>query len=207
MKYELQVVNNSTNAMSVCVYQTMPEDVTIPGIMSTAWFAKRLYPTTHARFDWSLNYQFLWDETGELLPGISFDADQAWDADLTSNNMVTLHCDEDGAYTFQDLTTNSRSLGSLVVLQDGSIPLKEASVGIGMGNSPAYVFQAQPNMSLVFTPHPLYWVTFGDYRQGQVLDTTQITNKIQVAFPPNVYTMGVQIDASNRLSLIQPSTR
>jgi len=203
VKYELRVVNNSTNAMSVCVFQTMPPEMMTPNIMSMAWFAKKLYPTTTCRFDWEPTYQFVWDETGELAPGIAFDSAQCWEAGLSENNAITLHFDGE-AYTFQDPTTNPQALGSLVIQQDGTIPLKQAAVGIGMGGAPTFVVQAQPNMSLIFTPHPVYWVTFGEYERGQVLDAEQITNKVQIQFPPNIYSMTATLDAAN-LWTVRPS--
>lgn len=194
VKYELKVINNSSNSGDICVYQT-PPDTTVTDVMSLAWFSEYAYPTTTVIFDWSLNYQFMWDETGNLKPGVVFDASQIWDADLTTQNMVTLHYDK--AYTFKNLTMNPQSAGSLVVMQDYSIPLKMASVGVGMSGAGAFAFQAQPNTTLIFTPHPIYWVTFGKYDKGQILDTTQITNRAELAFPPNVYSMTAILNPDN----------
>lgn len=202
-KYELKVINKSSNAGDICVYQT-PEDTTVNGIMSLAWFQEYAYPTTTVVFDWSLDYQFMWDETGTLKPGVVFDASQIWDADLNTKNMVSLHHDQ--AYTFKNLTMNPQSAGSLVVKQDYSIPLNEGSVGIGMSGAGTFAFPAQPNTTLVFTPHPTYWVTFGNFTKGQVLDTTQITNQAQVAFSPNVYSMTAVLNLDNTWTIAATGT-
>jgi hypothetical protein len=198
-KYTLKVMNNSTNKGNICVYQSTPE-TTATNVMSLAWFSEYAFPTTTVIFDWSLDYQFMWDETGTLKPGIVFDASQVWDADLTSNNMVTLHYDQ--AYTFKDQHTNSNSAGNLVITQDETVPLKMAAVGIGMSGAGAFAFEAQPNTTLVFTPHPEYWITFGNYQKGEILDITAITNQAKVAFPPNVYSMTAFLMSDNTWSVV-----
>lgn len=197
VQYQLVVVNNSDNVGSVCVFQRPAEAAETPNIMSIAWLTKRLYPTSQVRFTWELDYQFVWAETGELKPGVTFDAGQSWQAGLTENNMVTLHCDEYGAYTFQNQTTNANATGSLVIQQDSTIPLNRASAGLGMGGQGVYALQAQPNMTIIFTPHPTYWLTFGEYTQGEVLNTSEIANMTQISFPPNVYSMKAVLGANN----------
>jgi hypothetical protein len=70
-----------------------------------------------------------------------------------------------------------------------------------MSGAGTFVVQAQPNINLTFTPHPTYWITFGNYTPGQVLDIGQITNKQQLEFAPNTYNLNVQLKNDNTWSV------
>ncbi|MZP29779.1 protein rhiA [Heliobacterium undosum] len=197
-KYSVVFKNNSTNFGKVCIYQTNP--ALGPDVMSLAWFSKAAFPTTTMTFTWEINYSFIWDETGELVPGVVFDASQTWDADLQNLNSVTF-CKENGAYTFKNLTRGAKS-GVLQLTEDYTVPLKQAAVGIGMSGSGTFVKQAQPNMNLFFKPHPNYWITFGNYEQGEVLDLTEITSKAKIEFSPGSYKKAVTLKEDNTWELM-----
>lgn len=199
--YSINFYNNSTMPGNICVYQQDP-DVTNPYVMSLAWFTKLTNPGTKASFTWGISYSFVWDETGQLIPGVIFDASQTLPASLLNNNSITLS-KADGAYQFTNQASTSNT-GTLYVNNEFTVPPLEASVGIGMSGAGTFVKQAQPNMTFDFTPHPEYWVTFGDFVKGEVLDITEITNNAPVIFPPNVYAMDVILDQSNRWT-IKPS--
>jgi hypothetical protein len=193
-KYSVIFVNNSTQTGSACMYQQDP-DIAIPDVMSLAWFTKATRPTTKVLFTWSIDYNFVWSETGTLVPGVVFSASQTWDADLSTSNQVTFS-DAGGAYTFQDQRQGARP-GSLYITEDGTIPAGRASVGVGMSGFGTFAVQAQPNMNLVFTPHPEYWITFGNYVQGEVMDISSVNNPALITFPPNVYSMTAILNADN----------
>jgi len=194
VKYSVQFRNHSSNNGSVCVYQTQPD--LSSNVMSLAWFTQYVYQTSTATYSWSIDYSFVWAETGELMPGITFLDTQNWSADLSTTNKVTFtHDAQHGAYTFKDQTAGSA--GSLTIVEDNTIPLKQASVGIGMSGAGTFVVQAQPNLSLIFTPHPQYWITFGNYTQGEVLDITSITNAALLSFPTGVYSLVATLNQDN----------
>jgi hypothetical protein len=193
-QYRLQVINNSTNPGNICVYQSLPESMGTDW-NSLAWFSQYAYPSTTVTFAWALNYQFMCGETGSLKPGVVFGASQALDADLTTQNMVALHYDH--ALTFTSQTMNPESAGSLVVTQHDGIPLNLASVGIGISGAAAFALQAQPNSTLIFTPDPTYWLTFGTYQKGEILDTPELSDSVKVEFPPNVFAMTAILNPDN----------
>lgn len=192
--YSVVFVNNSKQTGSACMYQQDP-DITIPNVMSLAWFTKSAHPTTRVSFSWSIDYNFVWSETGSLVPGVIFMASQTWAADLSTENQVTF-TQSGGAYTFQNQQQGPRQ-GSLFITEDGTIPANMASVGVGMSGFGTFVVQAQPNMNLVFTPHPEYWITFGNYVQGEVMDISSVSNPAKIEFPPNVYSMTAVLNADN----------
>ena len=196
--YSLTFINNSVNAWSACVYQTDP-DINLPNVQSLAWFAEVAAPTTTVVFDWTIDYAFTWAETGPLVPGVVYDASQTWAANLTTTNQVTLTqptTPQGPYYTFANQTQGPNG-GSLYITEDSTVGSQNASVGIAMSGAGVFAVNAEPNINLIFTPHPIYWITFGMFQQGEVLDITEITNSAPISFPPGVYAMTATLNADN----------
>lgn len=199
VQYSLVFQNQSDMNGYACVYQTSPDD-TGPSVVSLAWLSKFVFPSTQVIFKWATEYSFVWAETGELMPGVQFIASQLWSADLQFSNQVTFS-QRDGMYQFTDLR-QGQGPGSLYIMEDSSIPPgSTAAVGIGMSGNSTLAVQAEPNMFLALTPPKTYWVAFGNYSQGQVLDTTQIINAAPVVFPPNVYSLTATLAANNTITV------
>ncbi|MEO1085625.1 MAG: protein rhiA, partial [Acidobacteriota bacterium] len=158
-------------------------------------FCKAAAPTTEVEFNWTIDYSFVWSEEGVLTPGVVFKASQTWDANLTSLNQISLN-KLGAAYTFQDQQQGPRS-GTLSILQSNLVTPQQASVGIGMSGFGTFAVPGQPNVTAMFTPHPEYWITFGKYQQGEVLDITTITESARIQFPANVSSMDVTLNADN----------
>ncbi len=194
VQYSLNAVNNSTQQGNICVYQSDP-NVNDPRVMSLAWFSKPVAPTTKTKFTWTIDYSFVWSETGTLTPGVIFDASQNPPADLSVTNQITF-TQAGGAYNFINQTTGP-SAGNLFILEDGNIPSFGASVGIGMSGAGTFAVPSQPNTTLIFSPHPKYWITFGNYMPGEVMDITSISQEAEIAFPINVYSMTATFGADN----------
>ena len=194
VQYNLNVINNSTQTGDMCIYQSDP-NTNDPKVMSLAWFSKRATPATKLKFTWTIDYSFVWSETGVLVPGVIFDASQTFPADLSTTNQITFS-DVGGAFNFSGQTAGP-SAGSLYVLQDKTIPSNVASVGIGMSGAGTFVVPSQPNMTDIFTPKPKYWITFGNYIAGQVLDITSISQKANLAYPFNIYSLTATFNPDN----------
>lgn len=185
-QYTVIFQNNSSTPGMAGLFQ---QDPTPTHSWSLAWLTKYAYPTTFVNFQWQLDYGFAWSQTGILGKGVVMSASQYWPADLSTTNQVTLTYDAPNrAFTFANQTAGPQS-GSLFVNQDGTIPSNVAAVGIGMAGFPTFVVQAQANVMATFTPNPQYWIAFGNYAQGQVVDISTMNNPAQIVFPPNVYSM------------------
>jgi hypothetical protein len=193
-KYTIRAMNNSTNSDSLCVFQ-QDLNLGVSGALPLIWFSKYVHPQTAVKFDWTTDYNFVWCETGVLAPGVDFDASQVFDADLQNLNQITLTY-LGGAYTFSNQGKGPKP-GPLYIQEDASIPIKKASVGIGMSGSATFVVQAQPNLSLNFTPLPKYYIVFGDYTQGEALDFREMTNTAEIVFPNNIYSMTAILNTDN----------
>lgn len=201
--YSLVFVNNSPETFDAAVYQNDP-DLGNPNVESLAWFTKTAAPSTTVVFSWTIDYSFVWCQTGQLRPGVLFNASQVWPADLSTSNKVGF-TQQGGAYTFEDQIQGAQA-GTLYISQDQTIGSGQASVGIGMSGSGVYAVQAEPNLQVNFTPHPQYWITFGQFVQGQVLDIGQITDTAaHIEFPHDVNSMTAILNNDNTWSVQQTS--
>lgn len=200
--YTLIFQNNSINTWTAAVYQQAP-DIGVQNVQSLAWFAQQAAPTTQLVFSWTIDYEFVWSETATLKPGVVFTASQKWATDPSGgNNQVTFS--DVPPFTFTEQTSGPAA-GSLYIVQDRTIPLNTASVGIAMGGASAYAVQAEPNITTSFTPTPNYWITFGQYIPGEVIDVQEIAStSAQIAFPPNVFSMTAILSEQNQWT-VQPT--
>ncbi|GEO82359.1 hypothetical protein [Pararhodospirillum oryzae] len=180
-QYSLTCVNNSQLPGSFAVFQKAPP-LTVPGnVFSLAWFARPTAPGTQVTFQWSVDYCFVWSETGILKPSINFAASQVMDADPNGQNLVQLTVDDFGATCFAN-RNSSGAVGSLTIQQLSNVVPNRTSVGVGMSGSGTYAIQAAPNMTAVFTPHPNYWVMFGKYQTGDVMDIEDVSRAVEVTY-------------------------
>ncbi len=171
-KYTLSVMNDSTQAGSFCIYQELP-DTNIGNITTLAWLAKAAHPTTRLDFEWGLDYDFVWAKTTQLRPGTVVKTSQAWDANLSTTNQVDFDY-TNGAYTFANQSQGGYE-GNLYINQTQRVRTAEASVGIGMSGKGSFLVESQPNMKIVLTPKPTYWLVFGQFKEGEVLDISKVT--------------------------------
>jgi hypothetical protein len=57
----------------------------------------------------------------------------------------------------------------------------------------------------VFTPHPEYWIAFGNFTTGETIDSSSMTNPAQIVFPPNVYSMTATLNADDTWTIAPTS--
>lgn len=199
-QYTLKVTNKSHNSGSFCVYQKDPDQEKYTNLYSLAWFSKACNPGTTLKFTWTLDYCFNWSETGILVPGVTFDASETKEADPSDSSKNAVGFTKaNGAYMFTN-PLRPGTPGELRIQTDNTIPINEASVGIGMSGQPALAISAQPNMDYAFIPHPEYWITFGNYTEGEVIDLNQVTETAKIVFPLNVYSVSMTLQEDNTWS-------
>jgi rhizosphere induced protein len=192
--FTLVCLNESSRSGNFCVFQQDPT-LGVGDARSVAWLVKAAHPTTTVTFDWTTGYDFVWSQTGELASGAVAAAVQIWEANLDTNNQVTLTC-IGGAFTFENQTAGSEA-GKLYVVEDSTIPAQTAAVGIGMAGAATFLAQAQPNVTLPFSPSPQIWLAFGDYVTGQVLDSDATTGAVEITYATNVYSMTAMLNDDN----------
>ena len=192
--YAVNFNNNSANAGSVCLYQA-GTNANMPG-MPLAWMCQPSNPGTSGSFRWTIDYEFIWGQTGTIVPGVILLPSQMMSADPNGMNQITFTQQSPGMAQFTN-PTQGPPAGSLIIRQDASIPLNQMAVGISMSGAGTFAVQAQPNITAVFTPRPSYWITFGMYTAGQVLDPGSTTNAAQITFPPDVFMMNATLNPDN----------
>ena len=196
-QFSLSCHNSSANTGSFVVYQ-MPFGGS-PNTLPLAWFAHVAAPSTRVKFTWDTNYSFVWSETGVLAPGVEFYASQTRPADLTGLNQITF-TDAGGGPTFSNPTAG-HAPGSLTIVADSTVPLHAFSIGLGMGGHPVFAAQALPNWITSFTPRPQYFVAFGEFTQGEVLDAQAISNACPIDYPANVHSLAAILSADDTWSV------
>lgn len=203
--YTLKFINESRNAWTFCVYLSPPQ-VNAPDVQAMAWLTADAAPTTHVSLSWTLDYGFTWLRTASISHGkVIVTSSQVWPADLEQKNQIT-YTAKHGLPTFASPGEGANS-GSLYIGQDRRVDANKSLVGFAIAGSPVYTVPAQPNVDLIFTPDPHYWVTFGRFVQGQVLDLSEITNSAPVVFSPNTHNMVARLNADNLWSIEEPEVQ
>ena len=64
-----------------------------------------------------------------------------------------------------------------------------------MSGSTVYAVQARPNQNLAFSPRPRYFIAYGDYQEGDVIDVSTVNNPLELAFPPGVHALTTTLHA------------
>lgn len=195
--YNLTLINKSAMPWTFYVYQQVPNQAS-SNVFSLAWLASPflMAPTTQIKFDWSVEYGFVWGEAGDLKPGVTFDASGTRPADLTSNNMVNFTNDGNMPTLSQPSTGNPS--GSLVISDSSTVPNGSFMVGITMSGTGTHVTQAGPNLVHTFTPTPTYWIAAGtNIQEGTILDITTVNQNMEVVFPVNTYDLTYELGQNN----------
>ncbi len=135
------------------------------------------------------------------MPGVIFNAGEAFLTSLTENNAVTL-TKRDNNYKFIDQKRGYQQ-GVLSVITDTTTAFNQASIGIGMSGSGTLAVQAQPNMNFLFSPHQQYWITFGDFKQGQVLNQSEIPDAVHIVFQHGIFSMNATINEDGTWTVTQ----
>jgi len=170
--YSLTIENNSTQSGDFCIFQEVP-DVNVPNVVTLAWLSKTGHPTTKITFDWLIDYSFFWSTQTDLVAGAHVKAEQCWKANLATGNLLDLDR-YDGAYTFTRQRQGEYE-GNLYINQTGRVQSDDASVGIAMSGKGAFAVKSQPNMKIIMTPKPTYYVVFGYFEEGDVIDIAEVT--------------------------------
>lgn len=183
--YTLTIINDSEiDDENAIVFQ---QDPNLPSdVQSLAWLSKMCHAGTNVTFNWSIQYNFVWGQTGTLKPGINYDAGQVIDADINGLNTVSLSY-VDGGFEFGTPTADPSINGSLLINEDASVPGSgsedQGSVGIGMFGAGTFVVPTQAVTGVQFKPTPTYWIAFGSYQAGTVVDESILTCPQVLPFP------------------------
>jgi rhizosphere induced protein len=148
--YTLTLKNQSASPWVFYVYQQMPNQQSA-NVFSLAWFCSPfiIVPGNQIKFQWEIDYGFVWGALGTVSPGVIFYASGQIPANLTTNNTTTFTT-QPGPYLTPPV--QGQPQGSLVIADQSNVPNNVYTVGISMGNAGTFVTQAGPNLTHTFTP-------------------------------------------------------
>ncbi|MDR2869746.1 MAG: hypothetical protein LBV04_04785 [Deferribacteraceae bacterium] len=203
--YKLILQNGSTLTGDFCVYITAASG-NKSSEYSLAWFVKHCRPDTKIYHQWEIKYSFTWGESGKL-PSAPFCGAQLVDADPNDAHKSTIMLTyTDGAYGFIDTVRRAKQ-GCLGIFTDGTIPHDKAALGIGIDGVAAFIMQATPNFYFEIVPKFRYWVTFGNYEAGQLLDFSYLNHSTatvqEIIFEPNRNELTIKLNKSNQWEIIE----
>lgn len=181
--YTLQINNASRSDGSVAIYQKVPELSTDTlEVLTLAWIAKQVAVGRTVTFTWRLEYSFILSLYPEDGPRRAPRGSLSTPADPKNGpNYIRLDYRGPSGYTFGDSGFEPGSRGSLII-ETGVRPRRSRAgaahermaAGIGMYGFGTHLMEIQPNMRVAFTPRPAYYVVFGEYQPGQVMDTRNL---------------------------------
>lgn len=181
--YSLRLTNNSPLGGNMCLYQRHPDQESQADLFSLAWQCQNCPPGSTVTFSWSLDLGFAWAETGPLGPGAFFVPAQSIRADPnTAGKRSVIFRSADQGYELEAGPAEPEA-GYLNFQTDNSLPLNRMAVALTVSGRPAFVRPAGPNLGFTFMPEPHYWVAFGPFEAGQVLDSSELVMATEVTFP------------------------
>jgi len=192
-QFNITATNNTSNAGSFVIYQRSTNRQL--EVNSLAWRTQQTMPRNQARFSWDLSYAFVAGQAGVLRPGSIFNVSDDYPASLTNNNAITFT--NNG---FVNQTTKSPS-GSLYIQDDNSVGIGNYSVGIALSSSPIFAVQAIPNTQIQFDPNQEYWIAFGNYQPGMVLDSNIVYKSVQLQFQGGQNSLNVTLNPDGSWSV------
>jgi rhizosphere induced protein len=192
--YSVTVDNHASHSACFMVFQSDPTQWA-PNALSLAWFARYSNPgqNSRTRFEWTADTGFSWAETGELQPGIQFAAAETYEP-TGGSNRISLDW-ENGVYRFAYPSWGADP-ARFYLAETANIPARsQACVGVTMSGSTVYAVQARPNQNLAFSPRPRYFIAYGDYQQGDVIDVSTVNNPLELSFPTGVHALTTTLHA------------
>lgn len=198
-QYSVTIQNNSVHSSYFMIFQNDPAQWD-PDAMAVAWFSKYSNPNQTVKFSWDVEWGFSWADIGTIQPGIRYEESECYEP---KNGRTKVTLDYNGAYQFVDKVVG-RDPARLYLEQSRNIPIRSsASVGVTMSGKPVYVTQARPNNSLTFSPHPSYFLAYGTYQEGTVIDVSTVNNILELRFPTDVFNLTTTLNADDSWEPVQ----
>jgi rhizosphere induced protein len=76
-------------------------------------------------------------------------------------------------------------------------PSGSVSFGEGSPGQPVFATNAQPNSVANFRIDPRYFIAFGTYVQGQIVDVNHMTLPAELSFGTGVFSLTATLDSQN----------
>lgn len=183
--YTLTCKNESSSDWIFYMYQRVPNQSN--EVYSLVWFASpyKIPQNGYVVFQWNTSYNFVWNGTGVLQPGVIYTTGQIIGCDPQSNNTTTFDIVQDTPTLSQ--ATPGGTPQTLTIKSSANIPNNTFATGIGMSGQGTFLQQALANVGQTYTVDPHYYVAIGQTQQMQQVLSATISNTIEIQFPVNQY--------------------
>ena len=201
-QYSLTVYNKSSHSDYFMMFQNDPGSFD-KNALALAWFAKfsNPGPSVLVKFTWTIDWGFSWADTGPLSQGAMYNVSETAAAS-DGKNAITLAYN--GAYQFTNQQAGPDEY-RLFIAESSNIPVaSSASIGVTMSGKTVYATQARPNNNLTFSPHPVYYLAYGNYEEGEVIDVSTVNNPLELPYETGVYSLTTTLNKDDSWS--KPST-
>lgn len=181
-EYTLEVRNNSTSVQDFVVYQSDP-NLNANNASTLAWFVAPLKANARTDLSWNPDYSVSLSDSADLKVGAVYRPAQTLPVSPGAPGDDGVDLSYIGGVLGMDRAKSlDQSKGTLSLEEPRKIPRDDGSVALGMAGRPAFAWKAEPNHTLRFTPHPEYWITAGDFTQGEVINPQTVSNPLPLHF-------------------------
>ncbi len=175
----------------MCIYTNMPDTHT-GNMLTLAWLVD---PSTNGQitsFSWTDDWGVFWLKTGltAATRAVNFVDIQRTPADPSAGDAFILSV-VDSAFTVMTKGPTNFNRGSLYIdttsdiTNRGESPGVKTYVGLTLNGKPCIAAEALPNTHYTFTTAPVYFIGFGDFKQGYQVNVSTINNPKMIVFPTN----------------------
>ena len=196
-EHVLAFVNNSQHSGVVIVYQHPPNTAT-ERAFAVAWQALSVAPASRAIFHWSTDYSVALGQSGNVAVGSHFVPRTTLRVDLVAGVQVTVN---PSAGTLQITEQGGVEAGALnvSVLQDSTVD--RSAVAVRIDGKPSLVVSTPPGVRWTYRPSSTYYVAFGHFMEGMILNTSLIPQSIAVQLEEGADEATVMLVPDGRLSI------
>jgi hypothetical protein len=196
MTYTISVTNQTSAQGNFCLFQETKDEENMP----IAWQVFNTGPFGTLKSQWSTEYSYVMGAAGEnLLTGTVFKPTQSIKADFNLGNLITL-TQESGTPTFKDLREKIYD-SRLTVQCDSTVKQFQTAVGIGFSNLPIFISRANADSYCNFYLSSKFKIGFGNFTQGEVLDSNLFYHDAVIEFPIHKFSCEVILTAEGTWSV------
>lgn len=189
--FTLTVVNQSdaqANTMIFPVAKAGAQGSTV------VWQSFSLPPGDRHTVNWQYSLNFVRGGLGQLGPGQNYEPLQVVDAVPDESNQITLAL-VNGEPTLTDPRPGPP--GTLLVVQDPSVPANAGNAGVGISGFGTFVAPAQPGSEQSYGYTPQLCIGTGTFTAGQIMSTMGINTQAPLNFPAGVTTATATFDGTD----------
>ena len=182
--YTLRLINQSQSSTDILVFQTDPSFSA--KAVPLVWQDAPLNAGAQTALTWSPDYSVSLSDSANLKAGAVYRPVQTLSVTpgAPGEDGVDL-TDANGVIGLHRVSPPSQSKDTLSLDELNKIPAADASVAIGMAGRPASALIAHANQSLRFAPHPSYWITSGNFTEGEVINPQTVSNPMRLHLGTN----------------------